>query len=264
MSIEKENRKRIVNTAKSYIGTVGGSSAHSDILHFFNTVKPQGYSAKKNDPWCAEFVSACAIQTFGKKDAISFFPLSASCPRMIVEAQARGIWEEKDSYVPETGDFILYDWEDTGKGDNRNSPDHVGIVEKVKNDTITVIEGNKHDKVARRTLSVNGKYIRGFVTPHYERIKEKVYHKTDEEIVKEVLSGEWGNGTVRKNALTASGYDYTNIQKEVSRISKLTDKTLAGKFGNGKDRINALGADYDIVQWNVNRILKERKNEDEV
>ena len=261
MSIESENRKRIVNTAKSYIGTVGGSSAHSDILHFFNTVKPQGYSAKKRDPWCAEFASACAIQTFGKKDAISYFPLSASCPRMIVEAKAKGIWVEKDSYKPEIGDFILYDWDDTEpKKDNKNSPDHVGIVEKVKDRTITVIEGNKHNKVARRTLDVNGRYIRGFVTPHYDRIKVKVYKKTDEEIVKEVLSGEWGNGSVRKNALTASGYDYTNIQKEVTRISKLTEKVLDNKYGVGNDRVNALGKDYDIVQWNVNRILKERND----
>lgn len=261
MSIESDNKKRIVNTAKSYMGTVGGSSAHSDILHFFNTVKPQGYSAKKSDPWCAEFVSACAIQTFGKKDAISFFPLSASCSRMIVEAKAKGIWVEKDSYVPESGDFILYAWDDPDpKKDNKNSPDHVGIVEKVKDGSITVIEGNKHNKVSRRTIKVNGKYIRGFVTPHYDRIKSKVYKRTDEEIVKEVLSGEWGNGTVRKNALTASGYDYTNIQKEVTRISKLTEKVLDNKYGVGNDRVKALGKDYDIVQWNVNRILKERND----
>lgn len=261
MSIESNNRKRIVNTAKSYIGTVGGSSAHSDILHFFNTVKPQGYTAKKNDPWCAEFVSACAIQTFGKKDAISYFPLTASCPRMVTEAKAKGIWVEKDSYKPETGDLILYDWDDTEpKKDNKNSPDHVGIVEKLKDGTITVIEGNKHNKVARRTLKVNGKYIRGFVTPRYDRIKVKGYKKTDEEIVKEVLSGEWGNGSVRKKALSASGYDYTNIQKEVTRISKLTEKVLDNKYGVGEDRVKALGKDYDIVQWNVNRILKERND----
>lgn len=221
MSIESENRRRIINTAKSYIGTVGGSSAHSDILYFFNTVKPQGYSAKKNDPWCAEFVSACAIQTFGKKDAISYFPLSASCPRMIVEAKAKGIWVEKDSYVPETGDFILYDWDDKEpKKDNKNSPDHVGIVEKVKDGTITVIEGNKHNKVARRTIKINGSYIRGFVTPHYNRIKEKVVKKNTREIAEEVIAGKWGNGEERKNALLSNGYNYSNIQKEVNRILK--------------------------------------------
>lgn len=260
MSIESENRKRLINTAKSYIGTVGGSSNHADILHFFNTVKPQGYTAKKNDPWCAEFVSACAIQTFGKKNAITFFPLTASCPRMIKEAIAKSIWVEKDSYKPEPGDFILYDWEDDDpKSDNKHSPKHVGIVEKVKDGVITVIEGNKHNKVARRTVKINGKCIRGFVTPHYERIKAKVYKKTDEEIVKEVLSGDWGNGSVRKNALTASGYDYVNIQKEVTRITKLTEKTLDGKYGTGQDRVKSLGNDYDIVQWNINRIYKEKE-----
>ena len=262
MSTESENRKRIINVAKSYIGTAGGSNNHADILHFFNSVKPQGYTAHNNDPWCSEFVSACAIQAFGKKDAITFFPLSASCPRMIVEAKAKSIWVERDSYIPEKGDFILYDWSDSGKGDNKTSPDHVGIVEKVKDGTITVIEGNMGSgkgKVGRRSVKINGRYIRGFVTPHYERIKIKTYHKTDTEIVKEVLSGEWGNGAVRKNALTASGYDYTNIQKEVTRIMKLTEKVLEGKYGVGKDRVNALGADYDIVQWNVNRVLKEKE-----
>lgn len=260
MSIENENRKRIVNVAKSYIGTVGGSSNHLDILHFFNTVKPQGYTAKKTDPWCAEFASACAIQTFGKRDAITYFPLSASCPRMVKEAIAKSIWAEKDSFVPSPGDFILYDWDDKEpKKENKNSPDHVGIVEKVKDGTITVIEGNKHDKCARRTLKVNGKYIRGFVTPHYERIKPKGYQKTTEEVAKEVLNGDWGNGATRKNALTASGYDYVNIQKEVSRISKLTERALKGEFGTGNDRVKSLGKDYDIVQWNINRILKEKE-----
>ncbi len=259
MSTETENRKRIVNVAKSYIGTVGGSSNHSDILHFFNTVKPQGYTARKTDYWCAEFASACAIQAFGKKDALTYFPLSASCEYIIRVAKAKSIWVERDSYTPKAGDWIIYAWSDTGKGDNTTGHDHVGIVEKVKDGVITVIEGNVSDKCKRRTINVNGRYIRGFATPHYERITNKTYHKTTDEIVKEVLSGEWGNGAVRKNALTASGYDYTNIQKEVTRITKLTEKVLDNKYGVGKDRVKALGADYDIVQWNVNRILKERK-----
>lgn len=258
MSTEKENRKHIIDVAKSYIGAVGGSSAHSDILRFFNTVKPLGYSAHKNDPWCAEFVSSCAIQAFGKKDAITFFPLTASCPRMIVEAKSKSIWYERDSYKPKAGDWILYDWDDSGKGDNRNTPDHVGIVEKIKDDIITVIEGNCNNKVKRRQIEVDGKYIRGYVVPHYERISAKVYKKTDSEIIKEVLNGDWGVGNIRKNALRANGYDYLSIQKEVTRISKLTEKTINGKFGNGDDRVKSLGKDYDIVQWNVNRILKER------
>jgi len=36
----------------------------------------------------------------------------------------------------------INDWNDDGKGDNKGHSDHVGIVEKVSGDMITVIEGN--------------------------------------------------------------------------------------------------------------------------
>lgn len=42
----------------------------------------------------------------------------------------------------------MYDWQDTGKGDNTGGADHVGIVEKVVGNTITIIEGNKGEAVA--------------------------------------------------------------------------------------------------------------------
>lgn len=249
-------RDEIIRVAKSYLGAKGGSVAHSDILHFFNSVKPQGYTAKKNDPWCAEFVSACAIQAFGKKTAVKYFPLTAGCPMMITRAKQLGIWVESDSYKPKKADFILYDWDDSGKGDNTNSPDHVGIVEIVKDGVITVIEGNYHDTVKRRKIDVNGKYIRGFVTPQYNKITTKVEIKPLPEIVKEVLSGEWGTGAARKTALVNAGYDYAEVQKEVTRITKLTDKAIKGEYGTGAARKKALGKDYDLVQWNINRVLK--------
>ena len=253
-------RDKIISVAKSYLGAKGGSIAHSEIIHIFNTVKPLGYTAKKTDPWCAEFTSACAIQAFGKKTAQKYFPLTCSCPVMITRAKALGIWVEDDAYKPAKGDFILYDWEDTKpKTDNKNSPNHVGIVESVKNGVITVIEGNYHDTVKRRKLNVNGKYIRGFVTPKYNQITVKNTLKPDDEVVKEILSGEWGNGEQRKKALINCGYDYEKLQKEVTKIVKLTDEVLDNKYGVGEARKKALGDDYDLVQWNVNRVLKERK-----
>ena len=255
------NREHIVTIAKSYLGTCEGSSNFRDILYFFNSVKPQNYTAKSSDEWCAIFVSACAIQSFGKKDALTYIPLSASCPYLIKLAKAKSIWIESDKYVPDKGDFILYDWEDNGKGDNRGTPNHVGIIEKVTGKTITVIEGNRNEKVKRRKIDVNARFIRGFIHPHYENItNDKVYRKTNNEIVKEVLSGIWGNGETRKTALINAGYDYHTIQKEVSRITKLTNQALEGKYGVGDDRKKSLGADYKIVQWNINRI-KEKESE---
>ena len=235
------SRDAIVRVAKSYLGVHGGSSAHADIIHIFNTVKPFGYTAKTTDYWCAEFASACAIQAYGKKIAVKYFPLSAACLYMINKAKQMNIWVESDKYIPAKGDFILYDWDD---GTNYASTDN-------KNGNV----------VRRRTLPINGRYIRGFVTPDYESIKVKKTPKTTTEVVKEVLSGEWGTGSTRKKALTNAGYDYDVIQAEVNRIVKLTNETLDNKYGVGKERVNKLGKDYDLVQWNINRIYKEKEKD---
>ncbi len=251
-------RDKIISVAKSYIGTVGGSTAHADILHYFNSVKPDGYTAHKSDPWCSEFVTACAIQAFGKKTAKEYFPLSAACTYVITKAKKMGIWVEKDSFTPKKADWILYDWDDTKpKTENKNQPDHIGIVEKVTDGKITVIEGNYSNKVKRRTLPLNGKYIRGFVTPHYEKINtDTIPLKPVDDVVKEVLQGEWGTWPHRMTALTNAGYDYGLIQKRVNQIVKLTNETLDGKYGTGQERVKKLGKDYDLVQWNINRLFK--------
>lgn len=217
------SRSKIVAVAKSYIGACGGSSAHADILHYFNSVKPDGYTAKKSDPWCSEFVSACAIQAFGKTTAKKYFPLSAACVYIINKAKKMNIWVESDKYIPEAGDWILYDWDDNGKGDNKGQPDHVGIVEYYKSGYINVIEGNMGSgsgRCGRRKLRIDGRYIRGFVTPDYDRIKVNKTDKTVEELAKEVIAGKWGNGHERKERLTAAGYDYNKVQAKVNELMK--------------------------------------------
>ena len=42
--------------------------------------------------------------------------------------------------------------------------------------------------------------------------------KSIDEIAKEVIQGKWGNGTERKEKLTAAGYDYATVQKRVNEI----------------------------------------------
>ena len=82
------------------------------------------------------------------------------------------IWQENDAYVPKPADEILYDWDDGANyatTNNTGSPEHVGMVEAVSGNKITVIEGNINGgNVGRRTLEVNGRYIRGYITPNYK------------------------------------------------------------------------------------------------
>lgn len=94
-------------------------------------------------------------------------PRECSCNQFIQLAKNMGIWVENDAYTPSAGDMILYDWDDNGVGDNTGSADHIGIVVSVSGGVIKVIEGNKSNAVGYRDLAVNGKYIRGFVTPKY-------------------------------------------------------------------------------------------------
>ena len=66
-----------------------------------------------------------------------------------------------------SSDYLFYDWQDSGVGDNEGDPDHVGIITEVIGKTIKVIEGNLKDSVAYRTMSINGRYIRGYGIPDY-------------------------------------------------------------------------------------------------
>ena len=76
-------------------------------------------------------------------------------------------WEENDSYIPNPGDVIYYDWQDSGEGDNQGVPDHVGIVESVSEGSVVAIEGNKNDSVDRRYITVGSRYIRGYGLPDF-------------------------------------------------------------------------------------------------
>lgn len=158
--------KNIIQQAKSWLGCNKADGTHKQIIDVYNNHKPlaRGYAVKYTDAWCATFVSACAIKC-GYTDII---PTECGCSPMIQLFKNLGEWVENDAYVPKSGDIIFYDWQDSGSGDNTGVPDHVGIVESVSGSTITVIEGNKNNAVARRTIQVNGKYIRGYGVPKYD------------------------------------------------------------------------------------------------
>ena len=145
------------------------------------------------------------------------FLLQCSCPKMIELFKKKGAWIENENRTAKPGDIIFYDWQDSGKGDNKGNADHVGIVEKVSGGKITVIEGNYSSSVKRRTISVNGKYIRGYGVPKYDTEKAAA-KKSVSAIAKEVIAGKWGNGTERKTRLEKAGYNYKEVQKQVNAI----------------------------------------------
>ena len=186
-------REKIVAQARSWIGCKESDGSHKKIVDTYNSHKPLavGYKLKYTDAWCAGFASACAIAC-GATDII---PTEVGCQRQIALFQNKGIWVEDDAYVPQQGDFIFYDWQDTGSGDNKGHSDHVGIVEKVVDGVITVIEGNYSNAVKRRTLNVNGKYIRGYGVPKYDAEAPAVQAPAKADAVCTVSLKELSNGS---------------------------------------------------------------------
>lgn len=209
----------VVRQAREWIGLNEYDGSHMEIINIYNSQKllPRGYKMTRTDSWCAATVTSVAI----KLKYTDIIPLECSCGEMVKKAITMGIWMENDGYTPSPGDIIMYDWGDSGKGDNRGWPDHVGIVENVANGKITVIEGNYSNEVKRRLLDVNGRYIRGFICPRYDL--EEIPNtdaKLLQEIAKEVIRGKWGNGAERKKRLEAAGYDYAEVQKIVNKLVK--------------------------------------------
>ena len=158
-------RKEFVERAKRYLGCNEKDGSFKKIIDSYNKLDPlpRGYKVKYTDSWCMTFVSAMVREC----NLLDIIPVECSCGKAVEKAQAMGIWQENDAYVPQIGDIIMYDWDYNGNGDNTGWPDHVGIVAEVNGNTFKVIEGNKNDAVEYRTMTVNGKFIRGYITPKF-------------------------------------------------------------------------------------------------
>lgn len=100
--------------------------------------------------------------------------------------------------------------------------------------------------------------------------EEAANQKSVSVIAKEVIAGKWGNGTERKQKLTAAGYSYSAVQAEVNLILKgktatakksneeIAREVIKGLWGNGAERKKKLtdaGYNYSQIQKIVNNLL---------
>lgn len=217
------SRSEVIKKASSWIGKKESDGSYKEIIDIYNSFTgpmPRGIKMQYGWAWCACTWSAIAV-ALGYTDIM---PIEISCGELIKRAKEMGCWQENDGYVPSPGDAILYDWDDNGVGDNTGWPDHVGVIEYAneKSGYMIAVEGNYNDSVKKRTISINGKYIRGFITPKYT--DNSVIYETVETgkdvatIAREVIAGLWGTNPKRKEALESNGYNYEEVQAKVNEI----------------------------------------------
>lgn len=220
-----KSRQKVVDLIESWVGKNEHDGSFREIIDIYNKFPnpPRGIKMAYDWAWCAATWSALAI----KLDYTSIMPIEISCGYLINKAKEMGCWNEHDETIPKPGDACLYDWQDSGKGDNTGWPDHVGTVSYVNEDSgyFVVTEGNYSDSVKKRTVSLNGRFIRGFITPKYDdenvndsELTNKTPFGDDLRVAREVIIGLWGNGEERKKNLSSHGYDPLAIQELVNSI----------------------------------------------
>lgn len=161
----RTQRLELLNCADAYLAAEEGSDDHHSIIDTYNAHEPlpQGYEVQYDDDWCATFVSFAAIRS----GLESYIPTECSCERQIGLWKEMGRWEENDTYLPNPGDIIYYDWDVRTLGDSTGWADHVGIVVGTHGPFIKVIEGNKDDAVGYRYIIRWDPRIRGYGLPEY-------------------------------------------------------------------------------------------------
>lgn len=257
-----------ISVLESWIGFSEANGKHKQIVDIYNAHKPLalGYVVKYTDSWCDVTISAAAI----KSNNVDIIGTECGCERHIQIFKDKGIWIEDGTITPIRGDIILYNWDDSTQP-NDGFADHIGAVVSVSGNQIKVIEGNKNDAVSYRYIAVGNGNIRGYARPKYTNSSTSTTPSTGksvEEVAKEVLAGQWGNGDDRKSRLEAAGYNYQQVQAKVNdlvnannapakTVEQLAKEVLAGTWGNGDDRkkkLEAAGYNYNAVQAKVNEL----------
>jgi surface antigen len=256
---------------------------------FFITKSKGGYSTciqgSPTDSQC-NVLSNCVGYACGRFNeiigAMKYPSLNCNAENFI--ERAKNTYGLEISSVPTLGGIMV--WQ-KGTLSGNDGAGHVAIVEKIiDSNTIYTSEsgygGSAFWNSTRR--NTNGRWglgsaytFRGcIVNPAIGKVVAPTptpsAKKSVDEVAKEVIRGEWGNGDERYNRLTNAGYNYNEVQAKVNEllnsnkptpaptpsvdILDLVRKTIRGDFGNGEARRKALGSNYDEVQRQVNLNLK--------
>ena len=163
-------RNKVVSLALKDVGTVGGVATGDDkYIRYYNQVTGASFSLSST-PWCAIFVT---YQLRHAGIPTSVCPNFAGCTTLRDTFLIPNKIYKPKTYVPKTGDLILFDWNNSG------DCDHVGIVECCKNGKVYTIEGNSKGGyttygVRHKSYNTNSAYICGYGALKYESITGNV------------------------------------------------------------------------------------------
>jgi len=142
--------EQIVSIALGEVGNVGGEKYW----------RWYGFNSKVE--WCACFVSWCANEC-GYIDT-GIIPKFALCSDGADWFKSRKQWLDRSS-VPSAGMIAFFDWNNENGQDG--SANHVGIVQKVENGKVYIIEGNTSNSCKVKEYSLDYYEILGYGVSEY-------------------------------------------------------------------------------------------------
>lgn len=233
----------ILDQARAWLGKNEYDGSHRTIIDIYNnwTPRARGYRVRYTDQWCdtcvsAVFIACKAVDLIGGTEC--------GVEEHVKIFKTAGIWIEDGRITPQPGDIIVFNWDDATQPNDGYS-DHIGLVEKVSGGTITTIEGNYKDSVARRTIPVGWGYIRGYARPKYGKPPEEAKPEPTPTPAPTPSTGgglsqvpKWvGEVTASTlNVRTWAGTEFPNIKiYPVLGKGNLVDVCDTVKASNGKD-----------------------------
>lgn len=260
---------------------------------FYNNGKNGGYSwcinGSPTDKGC-NVLANCVGYACGRFNEIigsmKYKTLCCNAENFIEKAKSAGL---EISAVPTLGGIMVWQKGNTLSGSD--GAGHVAVVEKIidKNTIYTSESGygssafwnsTRNNNNGRWGLGSSYKFRGCIINPAIGKVMaqepaQPSSKKSIDEVAKEVIHGDWGNGEDRRNRLTNAGYNASEVQAKVNEMlssNKPTEstpaskpsvdtltmvkKTIRGDYGKGEARRKALGSHYDEVQKQVNQNFK--------
>lgn len=179
------------------------------------------YNGGKNGyPYCDVVYDWCFVTSFGPDIGrrMLYQPLHSAGAGCLYSAQyykQNGAWYTSN---PQPGDQIFFTY---APGEYS----HTGMVESVQNGTVTTIEGNTSDMVARRTYPINSSNIIGYGRPNWALAESLDDNATFD--VNQQTSGE------RILKYGCKGDDVEQLQKDLQSLGyDIGSWGADGDFGN--------------------------------
>lgn len=261
MSCTKE---QYVAVAKKYIGYNEDDGSYMKILKAYddglvNTdvcrrwgTRNLRFTPNAEWHWCAAFVSAMAYLA-GCADVVPYEMSVWSIKQFAID---KGIWKPyKAGYKPSVGDLVIFDWDG-----GHSECDHVGIVASVGSSSFSTVEGNTgghgsgdnyKGTVGTRKVSFTNNIVTGFIHPNFDT-KPATVTKIDtlddiDKLAREVISGKWGNGEIRKQKLTEAGHNFHVVQARVNAMLKEDESNPVYHTVVKGDTLYKLAKKYDTT-----------------